>query len=322
MANPQQAVFLSGDLMRHVVRMSLTSSIGLMAMFAVDFVDMIFMAMLGNSELAAAVGYAGTLLFFTNSVNIGLSIAAGSLVSRSLGAGMAADGRRYATNVGIFSLLTGVALAALVLIYQNAILGWLGAEGEVQRLAGRYVSIILPTMVAMGLAMTAMAVLRAYGDARRSMLATLYGGAVNAVLDPLFIFGLGWGLDGAAIASVIARLVMLALSLGPAIRVHDAFGRPHIAPLTSDFRVIGAIALPAVLANIATPVGNAIVTREIARFGTDAVAGITVIGRLMPVAFAVIFALSGRSSGRTSAPAGSTACARPLRPGCALPPFT
>lgn len=292
-SGPQGAVFLSGDLMRHVTRMSLTASIGLMAMFAVDFVDMVFISMLGNDSLAAAVGYAGTLLFFTNAINIGLSIAAGSLVARAIGAGRRGEAREYATNVAGFALLTGIVLPILVLANRDMVLAWLGAEGEVLRLAGRYVAFILPTMWGMGIAMTAMAVLRAHGDARRSMLCTLYGGVVNAVLDPMLIFGLGLGLDGAAMASVAARLAMMALALRPAIRVHNGFARPAPAALIRDFRPITAIAVPAVLTNIATPVGNAIVTREIARFGTDAVAGMAVIGRLMPVAFAVIFALSG-----------------------------
>lgn len=279
--------------MKHVVRMSLTASIGLMAMFAVDFVDMIFISMLGNDSLAAAVGYAGTLLFFTNSINIGLSIAAGSLTSQSLGAGRSTEGREYATNVALFALITGLALPALILTNCNSILALLGAEGEVQRLATRYVTIILPTMWVMGVAMTAMAILRANGDAQRSMTCTLYGGAVNAVLDPILIFGLGMGLDGAAIASVIARLVMMALALRPALLVYHSFARPSVSAALRDFGAISTIAIPAVLANVATPVGNAIVTREIAQFGTNAVAGMAVIGRLMPVSFAVIFALSG-----------------------------
>ncbi len=292
-ASSDKAVFLNGSLMGHVVRMSLTASIGLMAMFAVDFVDMVFISMLGNQALAAAVGYAGTLLFFTNSINIGLSIAAGSLVARAVGGGRAADGRRYATNVAIFSLLTGLALPVVILLNLTPILSSLGAEGEVLRLAARYTIIILPTMGAVGVAMTAMAVLRAYGDARRSMMATLYGGMINAALAPVMIFALNMGLDGAAIATALARLTMLATAIWPAIRVHDAFARPALAPLAADFRAISGLALPAVLTNIATPVGNAIVTRELARFGTDAVAAMAVIGRLTPVAFAVIFALSG-----------------------------
>lgn len=160
-------------------------------------------------------------------------------------------------------------------------------------LAARYVCFILPTMWAMGIAMSAMAVLRAHGDARRAMMVTLYGGLVNAVLDPLLIFGLGLGLDGAAIASVAARLTMLVAVMLPAIRIYDGFARPSLPAFVNDLHAISVIAVPAVLTNVATPVGNAIVTREITQFGTDAVAGMAVIGRLMPVAFAVIFALSG-----------------------------
>lgn len=286
-------VFLTGSLMRHVTSMSLTASIGLMAMFAVDFIDMVFISMLGNDALAAAVGYAGSVLFFTNSINIGLSIAAGSLVARAVGAGRDEEAREYATSVATFAALTGLAVPVLVLANVDGILGALGAGGEVRMLAARYITFILPTMSLLGIAMTAMAVLRARGDARRSMFATLTGGIVNAILDPLLIFGLGLDLDGAAMATVMARCVIMFAAVLPAIRRHDGFARPNSAMLVRDFRTISAIAVPAVLTNIATPIGNAIVTREIAKFGTDAVAGMAVIGRLIPVAFAVIFALSG-----------------------------
>jgi Na+-driven multidrug efflux pump len=149
-------------------------------------------------------------------------------------------------------------------------------------------------MPVLAVAMTAMAVLRAHGDARRAMTAPLLGGVVNAVLDPLLVFGLGLGLglDGAAIATVIARFAILAAAFRPALTVHGGFMRPSLTRLRADLRP-AAIAVPAVLANIATPVGNALVTREVARFGTEAVAGFAVVGRLTPLAFAVIFALSG-----------------------------
>jgi hypothetical protein len=88
------AVFLRGNLFRHISVMSLTSSVGLMAVFLVDFVDMIFISMLGKEELAAAVGYAGAILFFTTSVGIGMAIAGGALVARALGADDADLARR------------------------------------------------------------------------------------------------------------------------------------------------------------------------------------------------------------------------------------
>ncbi|MEE9321270.1 MAG: MATE family efflux transporter [Granulosicoccus sp.] len=285
--------FLQGSLMRHVSVMSFTASIGLMSIFAVDFVDMIFIAKLGNAALAAAVGYAGALLFFTTSISIGFSIAAGALVARALGARKTEQAREFATTVLFFGLVVSVLVVVLVYALMPALLDFLGAEGDTKTMAMKFLSIIIPTMPVMMGAMIASAILRAHGDARRAMLATLAAGVVNAIIDPVLIFGFNLGLEGAAIASVISRLTLLTMALLPAIRVYNGFAPLSVRLLKRDFQQMGAIAAPAVLANVATPVGAAIVTREMARFGTDAVAGMAVIGRLTPVAFAVVFALSG-----------------------------
>lgn len=63
----QRAKFLNGNLFRHVSVISFEASVGLMAVFIVDFVDMVSISMLGKAELAAAIGYAGAILFFTTS---------------------------------------------------------------------------------------------------------------------------------------------------------------------------------------------------------------------------------------------------------------
>ncbi len=59
-----KAVFTRGSTLRHVVNMTAASTVGLVAMFTVDLVDMYFLSLLGEQELAAAVGFGGTLLFF------------------------------------------------------------------------------------------------------------------------------------------------------------------------------------------------------------------------------------------------------------------
>ena len=76
--------------------------------------------------------------------------------------------------------------------------------------------------------MTASGVLRSVGDAQRSMHVTLGGAIVNVILDPIFIFVLGLGIHGAAIASVIARFAVMAIGLWGVIRVHDMLGRPRL----------------------------------------------------------------------------------------------
>ena len=109
----------------------------------------------------------------------------------------------------------------------------------------------------------------------------------------LLILVLGLGVEGAAIASVLARVVMAAYGLHAVVRVHRLAERPSLASLLQDLGPLSAIAVPAILTNIATPVGNAYVTYALAPHGDAAVAAWAVIGRLIPVAFGPLFALTG-----------------------------
>ncbi|MDX1785506.1 MAG: MATE family efflux transporter [Roseovarius sp.] len=288
-----QAKFLSGNLFRHVSVMSLTASVGLMAIFFVDFVDMIFIAMLGKAELAAAVGYAGAILFFTTSFGIGMAISAGALVARALGAGERALAKDRATNALIYGVVFGAVFAGVVWLWLAELVTLLGATGETAALAVHYLQIIVPSLPLLIIGMVGGAILRAHGDARRAMYATLYGGTLNAVLDPILIFGLDLELTGAALASVAARVAIAATSLLPILKHYGGFTRPTARGLARDFPPVLAIAGPAILTQLATPIGQAYVTRAMADFGELAVAGMAIVGRLTPLAFGVIFAMSG-----------------------------
>lgn len=292
-SEPPRAVFTEGSLFRHISVMSLTSSVGLMAVFLVDFVDMIFISMLGKAELAAAVGYAGAILFFTTSFGIGMAIAAGALVARALGAGEAEQARRRATNALIYGVIFGAIFAAIVWMNLGFLVGLLGATDATLDLAVHYLSIIVPSLPFLMVGMIGGAILRAHGDARRAMMATIWGGLVNAVLDPILIFGLDLELTGAALASVCARIVIAITALIPLIRYYRGFDRPTMESLTVDIRPILAIAVPAILTQLATPIGQAYVTRSMSNFGEEAVAGMAIIARMTPIGFGIIFALSG-----------------------------
>jgi putative MATE family efflux protein len=287
------AKFLEGNLFRHVSVMSLTASLGLVAVFAVDLVDMLFISMLGQAELAAAVGYAGAILFFTTSFGIGMAIAAGALVARALGAGDEVAARRRASTALVWAVAFGAVFAGVVWMLVPLFVGLLGASGETARLAVSYLRIIVPSLPLLMVGMIGGAILRAHGDANRAMVATLVGGAVNAVLDPILIFGFGLDLTGAALASVAARAAIAATALLPIFRHHGGLEAPRADHMLPDLRPLAAIAAPAILTQLATPVGQAFVTRSMAEYGEDAVAGMAIVARLTPVAFGVIFALSG-----------------------------
>jgi putative MATE family efflux protein len=288
-----RAVFTQGTTWRHVLVMTGASATGLLTMFSVDLVDMYFLTLLGEHELVAAVGYAGTLMFFLVAVSIGLQIALGALVARSEGAHRRDLARRYCTSGLVFNLLVSVVITALAWFNLPALLGLLGASGQTLQYAASYGGIVLPNMPVLVLGMSAMAGVRALGDARRSMWATVIGSLVNAGLDPLFIFTFGWGLEGAAIASVVSRMVVLGIVWYALSAVHKLPCLITREQFLADLRPILKIAAPAVLTNLATPIGGGFVLRTMSQFGDSAVAGAAIMGRISPVAFAAVFALSG-----------------------------
>ena len=201
--------------------------------------------------------------------------------------------RRRATNSLIYGVLFGAIFAALVWVNIRALAALMGASGETLDLAVGYLRIIIPSLPLLLVGMVGGAILRAHGNARASMMATLWGGGVNAVLDPILIFGLDLELTGAALASVAARFTIGFVALMPIFRDLGGLTRPTIPGLRADIGPVLTIAFPAIMTQFATPVGQAYVTRSMAEYGEAAVAGMAVIGRLTPVAFGVLFALSG-----------------------------
>lgn len=285
--------FVTGSTMRHVAVMAGTGSVGLMAVFAVDLLSLLYISWLGDPALTAGVGLATIVLFFAISINVGLMIAVGALVSRALGARDRELARRLSGSACAHMALAGVAVSLILLPVLTPLLQLLGATPESLPVARRFLWVVLPSNALMALGMGFSGILRAVGDARRGMYVTLSGGAVTAVLDPLLIFGLGLGVDGAAVATVVSRLIFVWVGYRGAAGVHRLVARPRLDAALRDARPMFAIALPAVLTNVATPIAGGFVTSIVARFGNEAIAANAIIDRLVPVAFGGLFALSG-----------------------------
>jgi putative MATE family efflux protein len=254
---------------------------------------MIFISMLGIDELAAAVGFAGSILFITTSISIGMAIAGGAMVAKSLGEDNPERATELLTHVLIVGVAFAIAFASIIYTNLYILTALVGASGETQELAVSYLQILIPTMPILMIGIIASAALRSHGAAKLSMIVTLVAGVVNAVLDPILIFGFDMGLDGAAWASAISRVSIAVTGLWYISRRYGGFTGLSVSAVVRDLRPIAAIAVPAMLANIAAPIGGAYVTRVAAEFGEAAVAGMAVIGRLTPIAFALIFAMSG-----------------------------
>jgi putative MATE family efflux protein len=293
-ARPHAPVFTQGNLMRHVAVMTATGSIGLIAIFSVDVLSLFWVSRLGVDSYKAAIGYSSQLSFVLMSVNIGLTIAISAQVSRALGAGDRPLARRMAASGLLLTFLATLVLSTALWFGRDyALEKAMHAQGPARDVASGLLAIIIPANVPMGLGMALSGVLRACGDARRAMYVTLMGGVVTAFTDPLLIFGFGLGVYGAAWATLISRLVFLGVGYSGAVRVHNLVGRPSFGALRQDFRALGEIGWPSILANLATPVSAIYVTRVWSDFGEATVAGGAIVDRVIPLAFGVIFALTG-----------------------------
>lgn len=288
-----QARFLQGSISKHVITMSATNAVGLSAIFMVDLVDIYFISLLQNSAYTAAIGYASALIFFTTAISLGLSTANSAIVSKYIGQKKRDIARQYVAHISLFALFFTSFVALLIWIYAPQLLSAIGAKGEELSESITYLRIITPSLPILALTMQMNATLRSIGKAKHAMYATLLSGIVNALLDPIFIFVLGMDLQGAAIASVIARFSALFLSLFYVAYKYKMISLPQFKKLPMDMNIISHIALPAMLTQIATPLGNIYVTYEVAQFGTEYIAGWAIIGRVIPVAFGMMFAVSG-----------------------------
>jgi putative MATE family efflux protein len=219
-------------------------------------------------------------------------IASSALVSRALGARDKVRARRLAGSTTAISLIAASLIAVLMMAVMDPLLTLLGATGETHAVAWRFLMICMPSNFLLALGMCFSGTLRSVGDARRAMFVTLSGGIASAIIDPILIFGLELGTDGAAIAVTLSRVVFCLVGYHGVVRIHDLMRKPTFLETVEDLKPMVGIAVPAVLTNIASPVAGAYMTSVLAPYGDEALAANAIISRLVPVAFGTVFALS------------------------------
>jgi len=292
-ARAETPVFVQGSTMRHVLVMTGTGAAGLIAIFIVDLVSLLYISWLNDPSMTAGVGLATVVMFFTVSINVGLMIPIGALVSRALGARQHEDARRLATSGSILMAVIGAIVSLIVLPFLPQILRAMGASGPAYEVARSFLWIALPTNALMSVGMAFSTVLRAAGDAKRSMYATLSVAIVTVLLDPIMIFVLDLKSNGAALTISLARVVYLYVGYLYVTHAHQLLATPKLQSVIRDARPFFAIAVPAILTNLAAPAANAFFTGIMAQFGDEAIAASAIIDRVTPVSFAGVFALAG-----------------------------
>jgi len=200
---------LLGDPKKAILTLSLPMIVAMVVQTLYNLINRIWVSGLGT-EASAAVGFAFPLLFMGTAIATGLGVGGGSAISRKIGAKDKKGGDLAAVHTLIIMVIVALAYAIPLFVFAEDIFRLIGA-GEATATASLYARIIYAVSIVSFFTSIATALLRSEGDAKRSMLAMILGGILNAVLDPIFIYVFGWGVAGAAIASVVSISVSAVL---------------------------------------------------------------------------------------------------------------
>ena len=271
--------------------------LGILTMMGQALIDAWFLGQVGDRALAAHA-FSFPILMIVTSVAIGLGAGTSSVVARAIGHGDSRRARRLTTDSLILSFMVTVLVSALGIATIGPLFRLLGAPEDMIPLIRGFMIILYAGVPFVVVGMVGMSSMRATGDTRLPSKIMILGSVLNVALDPILIFGIGpipgFGLNGAALAALIARgAIFVAAVYLLRYRLNMiSFNKPDPSELSSSWRDILHVGLPAAGTNAIVPVGAAVITAMIARYGPDAVAGFGVASRIESMMLVMYYAMS------------------------------
>jgi putative MATE family efflux protein len=291
----------TGSVSGHLRRQASPVALGLIAFISFDIVDLLFVSQLGDDALAA-ISFAFPVIWFLGAIAIGYEAGAASCISRALGGGVSQSAGRLTTDAAVLAGLVTFVLCVIGLLTIDPVFTALGATDELMPLITDYMSIWYWSEPSTAVMWTCLAAMRARGNAALEGKVITVAAILNAILDPIFIFG--WfgfprmEIAGAALASLTASLIMLSFTIIHLATRMRVFASPFAsrAQIFGSWRELLRIGVPAMLTNVVVPIANGIVVAMIATYGVDAVAGFGIAMRIEPIALIPFYALSAVAS--------------------------
>lgn len=191
-----------GDPRKAIRRMTVPMLVAMTSQTLYNLIDAIWVAGLGSDALAA-VGLVFPIFFILNGIGNGLGVGAASAIARRVGAGDKEGADSVAAQALVLSILATLILTLPLVLLAEDIFTAMGA-GTATPLCVEYAQVIFAGTGVIFVVTLLDSILRAEGDAKRSMRMMIIASALNIVLDPIFIYTLGLGVGGAALASVLA----------------------------------------------------------------------------------------------------------------------
>ena len=193
---------LLGDPKKAVLKLSIPMIIAMIINSLYAFIDGVWVAGLGDSALAA-IGFVNPLYMIVFGVSNGIAAGATYAISKYIGAKNKKEADNAALHVILLTLLISIIFTALLLIFLKPLLLTMGA-GSTINLGLEYGNILFLGTIFIIFSSISYGILRAEGNVKKVTYVMLFGAILNIILDPIFIYFLGLGVAGAAIATVIS----------------------------------------------------------------------------------------------------------------------
>lgn len=258
---------------------------------AVQYIDTAMVGSLGT-QATAAVGATSTVSWMIGSSVSALGVGFLAYISQSFGAGEEEKGRRACAQAVTMTVLVGLLFTALCVGLSSQVPVWMQVDPAIRDMAARYFLILYAPMLFRGASIILGTVLRAVGDTRTPMRVGIVMNIMNVVLNYLMIyptrtvsffgvsvtvFGTGWGIEGAAIASAVS-FIYGGIAITAVLFRHDAIS-PRGQSFAPDWEVLNPclrVALPNMLQRLATSLGYVVFASMINALGDISTAAHTV----------------------------------------------
>jgi putative MATE family efflux protein len=276
-----------------LIHFSVPATASMLVTASYNIIDTIFVGRLGV-EAIAALSIAFPFQMLLGAIGIGTGVGAASLIARSLGAGQVEVARKAVGQVIFLSLFFGIIFALVGYLYMEPILVMFGATPEIVGPAGEYMSVITGGSVMFFLIMGLNNVVRGEGNPRFSMSVMIATAIVNIILDPIFIFVLNMGVQGAAVATVLAKIVGVALILHYFIsgRGEIKINFSCLKPELENIIKIYVIGFPAMIMQASTNISLILANNILAQYGHVPIAALGLIFRLIMFALMPVIGIS------------------------------
>ncbi len=285
-----------GNIKKQLFNLAWPMLLGLLGMVVFNLVDTYFVGKLGVHELAA-MSFSFPVVMFLNSLAQGVGIGTSSLISRNIIHAERSAVKMMASRAILLGLLVVIVFVVAGLLTIRPLFSMLGAEKEVLDFILDYMQIWYFGVPFVVIPMIGNNIVRATGDTFTPGMIMVVIAVINALLDPLLIFGLGpfpeMGIKGAALATVLTRSIGLIVILVVLIK-REKLLTIHIGKIKailSTWKDVLYIAGPASLTMLITPISIGFLTKILAGFGKEAVAAFGVASRVEMFALLAIMSL-------------------------------